>query len=264
MKPKEFVKKTVRGALDLLYPPSLYCMACGNLIDISRPYALCDACRERFGWANDRTCAKCGKPLRGDDPRTLCVDCADGGRLFERGYSCVEYADCRAVIHGFKYGGRAYYGEYIALAMYDRLLYETFARAETAAGFPAIDLLLPVPMYKKKEKKRGYNQADIMGGLLAELLALPYDNKLLERVRDTGVMSSLSAEERGANVKNAFAPARGREGAARGLRVMLVDDIFTTGSTINACAETLLSDGAASVSFIVFAAGADVGGLMTA
>jgi predicted amidophosphoribosyltransferase len=72
-------------------------------------------------------------------------------------------------------------------------------------------------------------------------------------------MSGLSGEERGANVKGAFALARGREDAVRGLRVMLVDDIFTTGSTIDACAETLLAAGAASVRFIVFGAGADAG-----
>jgi ComF family protein len=115
-------------------------------------------------------------------------------------------------------------------------------------------------MYAKKERKRGYNQADVAGRQLARLLALPYDRTLLERTRDTRVMSSLSAEERGANVKGAFALARGREDAVRGLRVMLVDDIFTTGSTINACAEALLAACAASVRFIVFAAGgADVG-----
>jgi ComF family protein len=263
MEAKEFVKKTAKRALDLIYPPSLYCMACGNLIDASRPYALCDACRERFGWANGRTCAKCGKPLRGGGSRTLCADCADGGHLFEKGFACVEYADCRTITHGFKYGGRTYYGEHIARVMHDRLLYEA-SDGKAAGEFPKIDLILPVPMYKKKERKRGYNQADIAGGRLAKLLALPYDNKLLERTRNTSVMSSLSAEERGANVKGAFRAARGRENAARGLRIMLVDDIFTTGSTINACAEGLLFAGAASVSFIVFAAGADAGGSATA
>jgi predicted amidophosphoribosyltransferase len=95
-----------------------------------------------------------------------------------------------------------------------------------------------------------------LGGLLARRLGIPYDGGLLERTRETRVMSRLSAEERGANVKGAFALARGKEDAARGLRIMLVDDIFTTGSTINACAETLLAAGAASVSFVAFAAGA--------
>jgi ComF family protein len=253
--PPGFLTKTARIALDLLFPPSIYCMACGNLIDASRPYALCDACRERFGWANGHTCGKCGRSLRGDDARTLCADCADGGHLFEKGFVCVAYADCRAVLHGFKYGGRAYYGAHIARVMYDRLLWDGALRGEA----PGAELLLPVPMYRKKERKRGYNQADIAGRQLARLLALPYDGTLLARTRDTRVMSSLSGEERGANVRGAFALARGREDAVRGLRVMLVDDIFTTGSTIDACAEVLLAAGAASVRFIVFAAGADAG-----
>ncbi|MDR2133191.1 MAG: double zinc ribbon domain-containing protein [Clostridiales Family XIII bacterium] len=251
-------------ALDLLYPPSIYCMACGNLIDATRPYALCDACRERFGWANGDVCAKCGRPLRGAGARSLCAGCAGGGRLFEKGFSCVEYADCRAVLYGFKYGGRAYYGEHIALVMRDRLLWEVFAQGGLKLdGRPAdlgVDLLLPVPMYAKKERKRGYNQADVAGRSLARLLALPYGAKLLKRTRDTRVMSSLSAEERGANVKGAFALDRGGEDAVRGLRVMLVDDIFTTGSTLDACAEVLLAAGASSVKFIAFAAaGTDAG-----
>jgi ComF family protein len=250
-----FLARAARIALDLLFPPSIYCMACGNLIDASRPYALCDACRERFGWANGHTCAKCGKPLRGDGARTLCADCAAGGHLFEKGFVCVRYADCRAVLHGFKYGGRTHYGAHIARIMYDRLLWARAARGES----PGADLLLPVPMYGKKERKRGYNQADLAGRRLARLLALPYDGTLLVRTRDTRVMSSLSAEDRGANVQGAFALARGRGDAVRGLRVMLVDDIFTTGSTIDACAEVLLAAGAASVRFIVFAAGADAG-----
>jgi competence protein ComFC len=279
----ELLKKLAKCALDLLYPPSIYCIACGNLIDDSRPYALCDACRERFAWATGRTCAKCGKRLRGDDARTLCADCADGGHLFEKGYACVEYADCRPILHGFKYGGRTYYGTRIARIMYDRLLYDgpgetgedgleengpgdaaepADARKkadDAAAGALRIDLLLPVPMHKKKERKRGYNQADIAGRELARLLALPYAANILERTRNTSVMSGLSAEDRGANVRGAFALARGKENAVRGLRVMLVDDIFTTGSTIDACAETLLAAGAVSVRFIVFAAGADAG-----
>ncbi|MDR2770805.1 MAG: double zinc ribbon domain-containing protein [Clostridiales Family XIII bacterium] len=252
---RRLLKKTAKAALDLLYPPSIYCIACGNLIDASRPYALCDACRERFGWANDRTCDKCGKPLRDAGARTLCANCADGGQLFEKGCVCVEYADCRELLYGFKYGGRTYYGAHIARVMHDRLLWEAHAHGAP----PQIDLLLPVPMYGKKERKRGYNQADVAGRQLARLIALPYDRTLLERTRSTRVMSSLSAEERGANVQGAFALARGREEAVRGLRVMLVDDIFTTGSTIDACAETLLSAGAVSVRFIVFAAGADAG-----
>jgi ComF family protein len=244
--------RAARRAIDLLFPPSIYCMACGNLIDASRPYALCDACRERFGWANGHSCAGCGRPMREGGARSLCADCAEGGHLFEKGFACVRYADCRAVLYGFKYGGRAYYGAHIARIMYDRLQWAGAVQGEPHGA----ELLLPVPMYGKKERKRGYNQADLAGRLLARLLALPYDGTLLVRTRDTRVMSSISAEDRGANVKGAFALARGREEAVRGLRVMLVDDIFTTGSTIDACAEVLLAAGAVSVRFIVFAAGA--------
>jgi ComF family protein len=269
METKKSVKNLAQAALDLLYPPSIYCISCGNLIDATRPYALCDACRERFRWVNGASCAKCGKFMNEGSPRKLCADCADDAHLFEKGFVCAEYSDCRALIHAFKYSGRAYYGGYIARVMRDRLLYAAASLTGSLSAAPArealrIDLLLPVPMYKKKERKRGYNQADILGAELAKLLSLPYDNGLIERTRDTSVMSDLPAEERGANVKDAFALTRAFEGAARGLRIMLVDDIFTTGSTVNACAETLLNAGASSVSFIVFAAGAGADTVMTA
>jgi ComF family protein len=269
METRSTVKKLTQAAFDLLYPPSIYCISCGNLIDASRPYALCDACRERFRWVNGASCEKCGKLMGGDAPRKLCADCSDGAHLFEKGFVCVEYSDCRAIIHAFKYSGRAYYGEYIARVMRDRLLHAAASLTGPSPAAPIrealrVDLLLPVPMYKKKERKRGYNQADILGAELSKLLSLPYDDGLIERTRDTSVMSDLPAEERGANVKDAFALARGREELARGLRIMLVDDIFTTGSTINACAETLLNAGASSVSFIVFAAGAGADTVMTA
>jgi hypothetical protein len=143
MNAAEFVKKLTNGALDLLYPPSIYCMSCGDLIDASRPYALCDACRERFRWANGATCAKCGRILGEGGPETLCADCADGEPLFEKGFVCAEYADCRAITHGFKYGGRTYYGEYVADVMRDRLAHDGHG------GRPPADLLSPVPMYRK-------------------------------------------------------------------------------------------------------------------
>jgi ComF family protein len=180
--------------------------------------------------------------------QALCADCAECAHLFAKGFVCMDYGSGRRILHGFKYGGRAYYGESVAQIMYDRICGE----------MPEADMLLPVPMYGKKERKRGYNQADVAGRLLARKLGLPYEDALLRRVRGTAAMSRLKAEERAANVRGAFAVAPGGESRLAGRRVMLVDDIFTTGSTVDACAETLLAGGAKAVYFIVLAAGAGV------
>lgn len=238
-------------ALEWLYPSSIYCMSCGNLIDESRPYALCDACMGNFIWATGKNCGKCGTILngaaaQGTEP-ALCGACADGERAFEKGFACVAYSSGREVVRRFKYGGRAYYGEKIARILYDRLLPE----------LPGVDLVLTVPMYRRKERKRGYNQADLAGRPLAQKLGLPYAGDVLLRTRRTEAMSRLGTEERNANVKGAFAVAPDKAGQVSGKRILLVDDIFTTGSTVEACAEALLSAGAGQVYFAVFAIGSD-------
>ncbi|MDR1134802.1 MAG: ComF family protein [Clostridiales Family XIII bacterium] len=235
-----------RKLLDLVFPPSIYCISCGNLIDETRVYSLCDKCAREFKWANGKTCEKCGRILGDDYNGTLCGECGQSAHAYEKGYACLEYGSCREVIHGFKYLGRMYYAESIAQIMHDRL-------AEAASEFDAV---LPTPMYKPKERKRGYNQADLIGGLLAAKTGLDYDNDTLVRRRNTAPMSGLGKEAREENVRDAFAVAEGKADAVRGKRLLIVDDIYTTGSTLDACAKVLTDAGAKSVCFIVLAAGA--------
>ncbi|MDR0424701.1 MAG: ComF family protein [Clostridiales Family XIII bacterium] len=241
-----FAAALAQKAIDLMFPPSIYCISCGNLIDATRPYSLCDACVREFKWAVGRTCEKCGRILGDGDAGTLCGACANSSHVYEKGYACLEYGSCREVIHGFKYRGRAYYAESIAQIMHDRML----------AAERDFDIILPTPMYKPKERKRGYNQADLAGRIFAGKMGVSYDARLLKRIRNTGPMSGLGGEAREENIKGAFVVERGREGAIRGKRLLIVDDIYTTGSTMDACAKALLDAGAGSVCFIVLAAGA--------
>jgi ComF family protein len=122
---------------------------------------------------------------------------------------------------------------------------------------PEIDVVAPVPMHRDKERKRGYNQADVLGSLLADKLKLPYVKGALVRERATGAMSKLGSAVRAENIKGAFRVAPGRTEALREKRVLLVDDIYTTGSTLNECALALKAIGAKAAYFIVFAAGTD-------
>ncbi|MDR1572460.1 MAG: ComF family protein [Clostridiales Family XIII bacterium] len=236
------------AALELLYPSSIYCVSCGNLIDATRPYALCDECAAGLRWADGPVCGSCGKILAEDARDGLCSDCSGASRPFERGFACMEYGGGRELIHNFKYRGRAYCGEKIAEMMHDRL----------RLGMPETDMVLPVPMHRGKERKRGYNQADVVGRLLARRLGLPYRKGLLVRTRATAPMSKLGGERRRENLKGAFALRPGGEALVEGRRLLLVDDVFTTGSTVEACAEALLAAGAAAVCFVVAAASADI------
>lgn len=232
----------------MLFPSAIYCIACGSMIDKSRPYALCDNCREKFHWASGKTCEKCGKPLQENYLHDRCMDCRQTAHLFHKGYACVQYGlRERGLLLSFKYAGKAYIGEKLAEIMADRIAPEGIRP----------DLVIPVPLHPARKKKRGYNQAGILAKHLARRLGVPFSEKLLLRTGKTFAMSKLTPGERRRNMENAFSIAPGRASRLSGKNILLVDDIFTTGSTADACCAALLSAGAAEVNLFCFAAGAN-------
>jgi len=235
--------------LELIYPSNIYCICCGNIIDHTRHYALCDKCVRLFHWANKRTCGKCGKILADDYRYDLCYQCRETEYCFEKGFCCVQYGlyekNC---VLSFKYGGNAYMGEKLGQILYDRISCEELD----------IDLILPIPMHRKKEQIRGFNQAALMAKELAVRLRVPYNNRILLRVRQTAPMSRISALERRENMEGAIAIAKGQTDILCGKTILLIDDIFTTGSTADACSSVLMSVGVKAVYVLVFAAGANV------
>ncbi|MDR1028387.1 MAG: double zinc ribbon domain-containing protein, partial [Clostridiales Family XIII bacterium] len=240
------IPETRRGFLsrlgELLFPSGIYCVACGNVIDETSPYALCDRCLREIDWNTGKVCAKCGKSLEvgraedrdaheegvpGAGSDTLCFDCEAGDRVFRRGYACVTYAGpAREIVRALKYRDRAYIAERLAEIMRDRILDEI--DAETGEVF-APDLILPVPMYIIKKRKRGYDQAILMARRLALWLRIPCEERCLVRREATAVMSGLSRDARRRNVRDAFALREGAADRVAGRRVLLVDDVFTTG-----------------------------------
>ncbi len=237
------------GFLDLIYPSNIYCISCGNIIDDSRPYALCDTCVRTMKWANGRTCSCCGKMLQDDYGPDLCTDCSVGEHVFRKGFSCVEYGPAeRELIHRFKYRDQAYLGRKLAEMMCDRIRPEDLKP----------DLIVPVPMFRKKEKKRGYNQAAVLAVSLARYLDIPCDVNVLIRRADTEAMSNLGASERRRNIQEVFFIRHDKMGEPKGKRILLVDDIYTTGSTADACATVLLRAGASDVFLYAFSSGANL------
>ena len=246
---KKFLSSLGDEFLGLIYPSNIYCISCGNIIDNSRPYSLCDTCVRTMKWANGRTCSRCGKILQEGYAPDLCTDCRDGEHVFEKGYTCAEYGAAeRDILHQFKYKDKAYLGRKLAEIMYDRILAEDLN----------MDMILPVPMFTRKEKKRGYNQAAVLAMSLAGLMEKPYDGKLLVRLAETEAMSSLGAADRRRNIQEAFTVLADKKSIITEKTVLLVDDIYTTGSTADACSQTLLEAGAAEVYIFTFASGANL------
>ena len=232
--------------LDIIFPSSIYCISCRSIIDKSRPYALCDDCMTTFRWATGKTCEKCGKILQENYKHETCIDCRESDHEFTKGYTCVQYGvKERELLLAFKYGGQSFIGDKIADVMADRLVSENLE----------IDLIVPVPMHKNKQNKRGYNQAGVIAKSLSKKLALPYFEKVLIRTENTPAMSGLTSFERRINMENAFCLDESLAGEIKGKRVLLVDDIYTTGSTVSACSRILKEQGACDIRVITFAAG---------
>lgn len=217
----------VEKTLDLLFPPSLYCICCGNLIDGTRTYNLCDHCMAHIRW--------------------------DGGPAREAGgmktLRCVQYGIYeRTLIFSLKYNRKTWIARDIAKICADRL-----ALAEADSGLE-FDLIVPVPLYREKERKRGFNQAALIGRHLGRQLHKPCLERALIRRSDTRPMRGLSPEERKENVQGKFVLDSRFAGQLQGRRVLLFDDFYTTGSTAAACRDALLAAEPAEVSFLAFAA----------
>jgi len=154
-----------------------------------------------------------------------------------------------------KYREKPWYAETISALMANKY----FSQADTETGeLPCYDHITAVPMTRKKRESRGYDQAALLAGGLSRRIGVPYLPKALTRVRETDVMSSLSAGVRRQNLAYAFSAGYDNIEKTTMNTILLVDDVYTTGSSVSACAETLLLAGAGRVDVIVFAIGADV------
>lgn len=218
------ISEKVNRVLDLIFPPSLYCNCCGNLIDSTRTYNLCDHCISHVKWDGAR------------EPRII-----SGLKMLR----CTEYGIYeRSLIFGLKYNKKRYIARDIGKIMADRL-------SLTGMDF---DVIIPVPLYKKKEQERGFNQAALMGKYLGKELGIPCIAHGLVRSRNTRAMRGLSPTERAENVRDSFALNTAFSKQLEGKRILLIDDFYTTGSTARECAHALESCCPEEIVFLAFAA----------
>ena len=237
---------------DIVYPDSLYCIGCGAVIDKTRHYSMCDSCLSAFHFANGRTCEKCGKILEDSYHKAVCRDCLTHEKSFERGYSCMLYGLYeKKVIRDFKYSGKSYYAKHLGELMYDRIA--PLLEKEVCA-----DMIVPVPLHRKKLNRRGYNQAELLAREVSNRSGIPMKNALV-RTKNTKPMSRLTGAERRENLTDVFAVHPVHTAEIHDKRILLIDDIYTTGSTTNACSEALHSAGASAVTVLCLAAGGNGG-----
>ncbi len=254
-----------------VYPPALYCMACGAIIDSSRTYMLCDDCMKTFNWNTGATCHRCGKSLgpvlssaieagvyrESDEGEPLfCYDCMKAKHYFTRGYSCLSYGNReKTPIISLKYGEQAYIGKALGEMLGDRLL---SALEKEYKGEIPWDLIIPVPIHISRMLKRGYNQAEIIGRIVSEKLGIPIETGIIARKKTTEKMKGKS-EDRIKNIEGAFAITEKAVNCdvLRNKNVLLIDDVYTTGATADECSKILINAGASDVQIATIATGSN-------
>lgn len=223
-----FVRDLRAGVLDLVYPP--FCVIC------KRPAEqhMCEECIEKITLIEFPYCRRCGAP----SDSTFCRAC-DGREFVFDSAHCVAIFEgvLREAIHSLKYG---------CFAAVADPLGDLMARRLSRTTLPGkVDCVVPVPIHRSRMLRRGFNQAGELASRICANLPLPLHKNVLCQARKTKHQVDLTEEERVTNVRGAFAVRNAPKIA--GKRVMLVDDVFTTGSTLNEAASVLRSAGAKAV-----------------
>lgn len=225
--------------IDLLYPPR--CVVCRGIIGINKPRWLCGSCAGEFVPISGDVCINCGIPV--ENIYGVCSGCDKKTHILESNYALFLYEGReRELILNLKYHFGPYMMEFLKGVM---------AKAVNKTKFYGIDYIIPVPMYKKKEKDRGYNQAMLLARALSEITGIPVLKNVLIRVKDTNAQSTLNYYGRQKNIQGAFL-IKDKNKLILSKAILLVDDIYTTGSTMNECAGVLLTGGAKSVNGLTF------------
>ncbi|HEY8173306.1 MAG TPA: phosphoribosyltransferase family protein [Dehalococcoidia bacterium] len=226
------LERASRVALDLLFPPACaICDRAGALV--------CHDCTSALPRAAGQRCVRCWMPERW--PRDICDHCDASPPSFASARAaCVLDGDARRLVHLLKYEGLTSLAAPMAILI-----------ADAHPPDAAIDLVVPVPLYRSRERARGYNQAAVLARALASRLSLPFDGRAARRTRNTApLVKTMHREERLEIVRDAFSAALPRVDARH---ILLVDDVMTTGATLDACARALLDARAASVRCVTFA-----------
>lgn len=238
-----FLRKTFSNAVCFMFPPQ--CPYCETIIE--RTQIMCDSCFRKIRFITGAKCHRCGRPLplppSETNEKLLCLSCLQNKRkAYDLARSVFVYDFfSRDAILKLKYA--------------DRIdLRHFFVNYMLQAGidlFDKTDLIIPVPLSKRRRLKRKYNQAGVLGDLLAKRLKKPYSATTLIRIRHTKKQENISRQQRENNVKNAFFVTKPH--IVRDKHILLIDDVLTTGSTADACAKTLKKAGAKAVYILTIA-----------
>ena len=225
--------------LELIFPRR--CAVCDGILPLGQK-EICEECKKKIQYSTGFACFKCGKPVKEEEE--YCYDCRNRKHYFKQGAALFPYEYIRFSLYRFKYSGRmeyaSFYGRQMAYRMEDkRRLWRPQA-------------LVPVPLHKRKKKKRGYNQAELIARELSKYWKVPVVTDLVVRTKNTRPMKEIVGTDRQNNLKKAF-----KLGAndVKLNTIIIIDDIYTTGSTIDAVSKICREAGITNIYFLTVSIG---------
>jgi ComF family protein len=238
------LSRTFRLLFDLIFPP--LCPICKTLLDDKeKDLTLCPNCRKAIRSVHPPYCPRCGLPVPSDDEAgNLCGPCLKEKRHFEVHRTSGFYeGTLKEAIHRFKYSG-----VFPLVRVLGDLLQPTL---QTLSRDYPVDLMIPVPLHIRRLRERGFNQTLLLVRELSKRTGIPYEQRALKKIKDTPDQIALKKRERKKNLTGAF-QVKNQE-AIQGKAIVLVDDVYTTGATVNECSRTLLRAGAERVAVLTVA-----------
>ncbi|HEY3932916.1 MAG TPA: ComF family protein [Verrucomicrobiae bacterium] len=231
------VQNWLNTGLGFFYPE--ICRLCENERATAKSGFVCSKCWQQVRFIRPPFCERCGLPFEGDITTTFeCTNCREMELHFSFARSAVVAKTVALeTIHRFKYQNALWFENFLA----DLFLRE----AVPALRGQKWDFIVPVPLHSVKQREREFNQAERLAGHLSAAMKIPLNTKLLRRVASTKTQTLLTREQRAENMRGAFAVRDKLK--LNGEKIILVDDVFTTGATTSACAQALRAAGAGEV-----------------
>lgn len=238
---KTFFVNTSCALSKLLFPSGIKCLCCGRDLPSIQEIEICPKCIKNINFIDENnSCKRCGAKLVGDGG--FCLDCMDKKRIFDAARCVCSYeVEAQKLIYGLKFGGKPYFSNTMAKLM---------ANKYKSINWDC-DIVLPVPISKKRMKTRGYNQSLLLASVVSKEIGKPLSDEVLSKIHDTHDQVGLGYDDRQNNLNGSI--VANNKQLIKGKNVLLIDDVMTTGATANVCAEVLFKAGAGHVFVLTFA-----------
>ncbi len=245
---KPFMQEGLDGLLNFIYPAA--CGLCSKKLDdkYQRSLLICKECLSKMKKNRPPFCKKCGRSLAGlVETLDTCRDCNQKKFYYERAHACYLYEGAvKEALHLFKYAKRQSLSKMFCGLFIESLIRDGYILKD-------IEGVIAVPLHGTKIRERGFNQSYMLAEAAARRFKIKEMSMHLKRISNTGPQSELDKNERRNNIKDAFRVQN--DGSIKGKRLLLIDDVFTTGATLNECARVLKAAGAAQISCLTFSRG---------